>query len=110
VASSHRFDTKEKVDLLLSLLAGLNLILFLLNLLPIVPLDGGHVAGALVEAAKRGRVRLRARRSGTPQRPQIFVDTAQTLPVMIGFSAVLIVVSVLIAIADFVKPINPFGG
>jgi hypothetical protein len=29
---------------------------------------------------------------------------------MIGFSAVLIVVSGLIAIADFVKPINPFGG
>jgi len=110
VASSHQFDTKEKVVLLLSLLAGLNLILFLLNLLPVLPLDGGHVAGALVEAAKRGRARLRARRSGTRERPQIFVDTAQTLPVMIGFSAVLIVVSVLIVIADFVKPINPLGG
>ena len=54
---------------LISLLASVNLLLFFFNLLPLLPLDGGHVAGALVEAAKRGRARLRdarcrARRGG----------------------------------------------
>jgi membrane-associated protease RseP (regulator of RpoE activity) len=110
LASTNLLSTKEKVVSLISLLAGVNLILFLLNLLPLLPLDGGHVAGALVEATRRGRARLRARRQGLRVRPQIFVDTAQTLPVMIGFSAVLIVLSFLILIADIVKPVNPLGG
>ena len=47
---------------LVGLLAGVNLLLFFFNLLPLLPLDGGHVAGALVEAAKRGRARLRCAR------------------------------------------------
>ena len=53
------------------LLASVNLLLFFFNLLPLLPLDGGHVAGALVEAAKRGRARLRARRQpvGRRRRP-----------------------------------------
>ena len=52
---------KDKVYTLISLLASVNLLLFFFNLLPLLPLDGGHVAGALVEAVKRGRARLRAR-------------------------------------------------
>ena len=35
------------------LLAGLNFMLFLFNLIPLLPLDGGHVAGALWEGLKR---------------------------------------------------------
>ena len=54
---------QDKVFVLFNLLAGVNLLLFFFNLLPLLPLDGGHVAGALVEAAKRGRARLRARPS-----------------------------------------------
>ena len=45
---------------LIGLLASVNLLLFFFNLLPLLPLDGGHVAGALVEAAKRGRARASA--------------------------------------------------
>ena len=46
---------------ILGLLAGLNLFLFLFNLLPILPLDGGHVAGALYEGARRKVARVRGR-------------------------------------------------
>jgi membrane-associated protease RseP (regulator of RpoE activity) len=87
-----------------------NLLLFFFNLLPLLPLDGGHVAGALVEAAKRGRARLRGRRSGVRIRPQIFVDTAQMVPVMYAVASVLIVISLLTLYADIVKPINLTGG
>ena len=48
----------------LSLLAGVNLVLFLFNLLPIYPLDGGHVAGALYEKARVDR-----RPAARPARP-----------------------------------------
>ena len=91
----------------------MNLLLFFFNLLPLLPLDGGHVAGALVEAAKRGPGAA-ARRAGEPvgraRRPQIFVDTAQMLPVMYAVASVLILVTLLTLYADIVKPINARGG
>jgi membrane-associated protease RseP (regulator of RpoE activity) len=108
-ASSHALDAQQKIFTLVELLATVNLLLFFFNLLPLLPLDGGHVAGALVEAGKRGRARLRARRAGGKARPQIFVDTAQMLPVMYAVASVLIVLTLLTLYADIVKPIRLNG-
>ncbi|HKC27447.1 MAG TPA: site-2 protease family protein [Jatrophihabitans sp.] len=119
-ASSKLYTTKDKTYILLNLLAGVNLLLFFFNLLPLLPLDGGHVAGALAEATKRGWARLRARRRpvavgadgvtvAAPRR-QIFVDTAAMLPIMYAVASVLIVLTLLTLYADIVKPINPTGG
>jgi membrane-associated protease RseP (regulator of RpoE activity) len=114
-ARSDLLSAKDKLFTLIQLLASVNLLLFLFNLLPLLPLDGGHVAGALVEAGKRGRARLKARSrpvgDGAVQtRQQIFVDTAQMLPVMYAVASVLIVLTLLTLYADIVKPINPLGG
>src|SRR5690606_17019158 len=43
----------ERVQRLISLLASLNLFLWLFNLIPLLPLDGGHIAGALWEQIRR---------------------------------------------------------
>jgi membrane-associated protease RseP (regulator of RpoE activity) len=116
VAESKHLGVQDKVSALIGLLATVNLLLFFFNLLPLLPLDGGHVAGAIVEAVKRGRARLRIRRtagSGTDAspraRPQIFVDTAQMLPVMYAVASVLILLTLLTLYADIVKPVN-IGG
>jgi membrane-associated protease RseP (regulator of RpoE activity) len=114
VASSHNFDLRDKVFLLLSLLASVNLLLFFFNLLPLLPLDGGHVAGAMVEAVKRGRARLRVGNSvaedGTVKvREPIYVDTAQMLPVVYTIASVLVLMTLLVVYADIVKPIS-IGG
>jgi membrane-associated protease RseP (regulator of RpoE activity) len=110
-ARSSVLTLQDKVETLIGLLASVNLLLFFFNLLPLLPLDGGHVAGALVESAKRGRARLRARRAGQGNtRPQIFVDTAQMLPVMYAVASVLILLTLLTLYADIVKPINIPGG
>jgi membrane-associated protease RseP (regulator of RpoE activity) len=119
-ARSDLLSVQDKVFLLINLLASVNLLLFFFNLLPLLPLDGGHVAGALVEAAKRGWARLTERRrpqqvgpDGMPvprERKQIFVDTASMLPVMYGVASVLILLTLLTLYADIVKPINPIGG
>jgi membrane-associated protease RseP (regulator of RpoE activity) len=116
VADSHALDTKDKIFFLTELLATVNLLLFFFNLLPLLPLDGGHVAGALVEAAKRGRARLRARSQVGPDgsivrtKPKpIYVDTAQMLPIMYGVASILVVITLLVVYADIVKPVN-LGG
>ena len=46
---------------ILALLASLNLFLALFNFIPLLPLDGGHIAGALWEAVRRGWAKLRGR-------------------------------------------------
>ena len=116
VADSHQLDAKDKIFFLTELLATVNLLLFFFNLLPLLPLDGGHVAGAIVEAVKRGRARLRARSQVGPDgsivrtKPKpIYVDTAQMLPIMYGVASILVVITLLVVYADIVKPVN-LGG
>jgi membrane-associated protease RseP (regulator of RpoE activity) len=100
IAESAEVAALDKISMLISLLASVNLLLFFFNLLPLLPLDGGHVAGAMVEAIRRGFARLRKR----PR--QIFVDVAQLVPVMYVVASILIVFSVLVMYADIVKPIT----
>jgi membrane-associated protease RseP (regulator of RpoE activity) len=111
VASHNDLDTTQKLYTLFSILASVNLLLFFFNLLPLLPLDGGHVAGALVEAVKRGRARLRDRRKvyadgESRVRKPIYVDTAQMLPVVYAVASVLIVLTLLIVYADITNPIR----
>ncbi|MBM6404716.1 site-2 protease family protein [Phycicoccus sp. CSK15P-2] len=93
----------DKLWTLVSLLAGLNFMLFVFNLVPLLPLDGGHVAGALWEGAKRVWARLRGRPDPG------FVDVAKALPVAYTVAMVLIGVSALLIYADVVAPVK-LGG
>jgi membrane-associated protease RseP (regulator of RpoE activity) len=104
-ASSGLIDTQTKIVALLTLLASVNLLLFFFNLIPLLPLDGGHVAGGLVEAIRRGWARVRGR-----GQVQIFVDTAQLLPVMYGVASLIFLVTLLTLYADIVKPVSLNGG
>ena len=117
ITQSSQLDAQDKAYFLVSLLAGVNLLLFFFNLLPLLPLDGGHVAGALVEAVKRGLARLRERRVAgvgavstggerPPKRKPIYVDTAQMLPIMYGIASILVVITLLVVYADIVDPIR----
>ena len=101
VASSDVFgDTSDKAILLLSLLASLNLVLFAFNTIPLLPLDGGHVAGALWEAVKKGWAKLRGLPDPGP------VDVAKALPLAYGVALAFIAMTLLLVYADIVKPIR----
>lgn len=89
-----------KAATFLGLAASLNLFLFLFNLLPILPLDGGHVASALYEGARRKVAQWR----GRPDPGH--VDTARLLPVAYVVAGVLLAMGVLVIWADLVKPIT----
>ena len=91
---------KSKIAIFLGLAASLNLFLFLFNLLPVLPLDGGHVAGALYEGLRRSIARVRGKPDPGP------VDTAKLLPVAYVVAAVLLAVGVVVIWADLIKPIT----
>jgi membrane-associated protease RseP (regulator of RpoE activity) len=88
---------------LIILIASLNIALFVFNLIPLMPLDGGHAAGAIWEGVKRQVARLRGRPDPG------YVDVAKALPVTYVVSVALIGMSVLLMYADVVNPIK-LGG
>ena len=100
VFSIPELTTLEKVSTFLQLLASINLVLFLFNLLPIYPLDGGHVAGALYEKARSVVARLRGRPDPGP------FDIARLMPVAYVVAGLFVVLSGLLLIADIVNPIT----
>lgn len=84
---------------MLSLLGSLNLALFAFNLIPLLPLDGGHVAGALWEGARRRVARWRGRPDPG------YADTARLLPVGQVVFVALIVMAVVLIWVDVVAPV-----
>ena len=83
----------------ISILIALNIGLGLLNMLPMLPLDGGHVVIAVYE-------RIRTRRG----RPYYRADVSKLLPVAYAFMALLLVVVGSALFLDIAHPLaNPFG-
>jgi membrane-associated protease RseP (regulator of RpoE activity) len=100
VFSLKDFSLEQKISLFLSLLASINLVLFLFNLLPIYPLDGGHIAGALYEKARATVARVRGRPDPGP------FDIARLMPVAYVVAGLFVALSGLLVIADIVNPIT----
>jgi membrane-associated protease RseP (regulator of RpoE activity) len=65
-----------------------------------MPLDGGHVAGALWEGLRRWLAKLFKRSDPGP------VDTAKLVPITLIVSGVLVVMTLLLLYADIVNPIS----
>lgn len=99
-ASGEGIDWGLKAAGLLEMLAALNLSLFVFNLIPLPPLDGGHVAAALWEGAKRQVARVRQR-----PRPRV-ADTARLVPLSYTVFAILGALGVMLIWADIVNPVS----
>lgn len=98
-ASTELFDVQEKAVFLLMLIAGFNFFIGMFNFVPLLPLDGGHIAGALWEAVRRGWAKLRRRPDPG------YVDVARLLPVAYVVAASFLVMSAVLIIGDIVVPI-----
>ena len=85
---------------LLGLVAGFNLFIGVFNFVPLLPLDGGHIAGAVWESIRRRLAWLRRRPDPG------YVDVARMLPIAYGFGLVLMVMGVVLIVGDIVAPIS----
>jgi membrane-associated protease RseP (regulator of RpoE activity) len=84
-------------------MAGLNVFIGIFNLLPLLPLDGGHLAVLGYEKARERIYRMLGRPD--PGR----VDLAKLLPAAYAFLVLIIGLSVLLLAADIVNPISLNG-
>ena len=92
-----------KVSFILLLIASLNIFVGAFNMLPLLPLDGGHVAVVVWERIRAWFARLRKRPD-----PGL-VDMAKLLPVSFSIFMVLVVFGVMLVLADIVNPVNLAG-
>ena len=98
--SEKAFPVTEKAVFLLMLIAGFNFFIGMFNFIPLLPLDGGHIAGALWEALRRGVARLRGRPDPG------YVDVAKLLPIAYVVASCLLVMGVVLIVGDLVVPLH----
>jgi membrane-associated protease RseP (regulator of RpoE activity) len=100
VAATSDVDVSTKAAQMFLLLGTVNLSLALFNFVPLMPLDGGHIVGALYEAVKRRLARI----FGRPDPGH--ADTAKMLPVAYVVSAVIGISGLILIVADVIDPIT----
>lgn len=94
---------RSQWTMFLMMLASLNFFLALFNLVPLPPLDGGHIAVVIYEKI---RDFIRGLRGIAPGQP---ADYAKLMPITYVMSAVLLGIGAIVIIADVVNPVRLFG-
>ena len=85
---------------MLLIVISLNIFIGAFNLLPLLPLDGGHLAVVIYERIRAWLARLR----GRPD-PGL-VDMQRLIPVSLGVFALLVGLGLLLIAADIFNPFN----
>ncbi len=103
VADQSEIPLGDKVATWFSMLASVNLFLGLLNLVPLPPMDGGHVASALIGSFRRWVAKIRKKPDPGP------FDTARLLPISWTIGGLLLLMGLILIVADIINPIRLFG-
>jgi membrane-associated protease RseP (regulator of RpoE activity) len=90
----------ERLATFILILASLNIFVGIFNLLPILPLDGGHMAVAIADEVRAGFARLRGR-----PRPAA-IDVTVLTPITMVVFVILAALTLLLLVADVINPVT----
>ena len=96
---SDALSITERLSTFILIIASLNIFVGLFNLLPILPLDGGHMAVAIADELRAFYARLRGR-----PRPAA-IDVTLLTPITMVVFVILAALTVLLLVADIVNPV-----
>ena len=103
IASVDSLAVSDRIASLIGILASLNVALFVFNLVPLLPLDGGHVAVGIVDELRRKLYRVQGKADPGP------IDAKKLIPVTLVVIVMLASMSLLLMYADIVNPIRLFS-
>jgi membrane-associated protease RseP (regulator of RpoE activity) len=98
--ASHALSVSERIATFIMIIASLNIFVGIFNLLPLLPLDGGHMAVAIADEIRAFYARLRGR--GRPAA----IDVAVLTPITMVVFVLLAGLTLLLLVADIVNPVT----
>ncbi|MEI7697427.1 MAG: M50 family metallopeptidase [Actinomycetes bacterium] len=98
--SSTKLSPAERFGTFILIIASLNIFVGLFNLLPLLPLDGGHMAVAIADEIRAVLARIRGR-----ARPAA-IDVTVLTPITMVVFVILAALTVLLLVADIVNPVS----
>ncbi|MCF8553043.1 MAG: M50 family metallopeptidase [Candidatus Planktophila sp.] len=97
---SDKLTPMERLATFLLIVASLNIFVGIFNLLPILPLDGGHMAVAIADELRAFLARLRGRPRPAP------IDVTVLTPITMVVFVVLACLTLLLLVADVINPVT----
>ena len=100
VVGSENLAGNQRLQTFILIVASLNIFVGLFNLLPLLPLDGGHMAVAIADEFRAliARIRKKPRPAG--------IDVNVLTPITMAVFVVLAILTVVLLVADIINPIS----
>ena len=96
---SDKLTPMERLATFVLIVASLNIFVGVFNLLPILPLDGGHMAVAIADSIRALFARLRGRPRPAP------IDVTVLTPITMVVFVILATLTLLLLVADVINPV-----
>jgi len=97
---SDKLTPMERLATFVLIVASLNIFVGVFNLLPILPLDGGHMAVAIADSIRAFFARLRGRPRPAP------IDVTVLTPITMVVFVILATLTLLLLVADVINPVT----
>lgn len=97
---SDKLNNNERLGTFILLVASLNIFVGIFNLLPILPLDGGHMAVAIADEVRALVAKIRRKPRPAPIDVNVLTPITGVVVVLLG------ILTVLLVIADIINPIS----
>ena len=99
-AETKALTTREKIATFILIIASLNIFVGMFNLLPLLPLDGGHMAVAIADGVRNSRAKAKGLAKPAP------FDVERLTPITMVVFVVMASLSLLLLTADILNPIR----